>query len=73
MLIFRKENVMCLDEKKIKIEACNQNLKQLDLMDKANVSRATLSKIYNGGSCSAETAFKIAKALGVEVKTLVKE
>ena len=42
-------------------------------MKKADLSRVTLSKIYNGGSCSTETAFKIAKALGVEVKTLVKE
>ena len=64
---------MRLDEKKLKIEICNQNLKQVDLMKKAGLSRATLSKIYNGGGCSTETAFKIAKALGVEVKTLVKE
>jgi plasmid maintenance system antidote protein VapI len=64
---------MRLDEKKLKIEICNQNLKQVDLMKKADLSRVTLSKIYNGGSCSTETAFKIAKALGVEVKTLVKE
>lgn len=64
---------MRLDEKRLKIEACNQNLKQIDLMNKADVSRATLSKIYNGGSCSSETAFKIARALSVDVKSLIKE
>ena len=40
---------MRLDEKKLKIEICNQNLKQVDLMKKADLSRVTLSKIYNGG------------------------
>lgn len=64
---------MNLDVQKLKIEVCKHGMNQKELVKKSGISKATISKIYNGGSCSAETAFKIAKALGVEVKTLVKE
>lgn len=64
---------MRLDEIKLKEQVSLQGWTQAILSRNSCVSCATISKIYNGGSCSAETAFKIAKALGVEVKTLVKE
>lgn len=64
---------MRLDEKKLRIEAFKQNLSQVELMKKTGVSRATLSKVYNGGSCSLNTAFKICKALNIDLDELVKE
>lgn len=64
---------MRLDEKKLRIEAFKQNLSQVELMKKTGVSRATLSKVYNGGSCSLNTAFKICKALNIVLDELVKE
>lgn len=64
---------MRLDEKKLRIEAVEQNLSQIELMKKTGISRATLSKVYNGGSCSLNTAFKICKALNIDLDELVKE
>lgn len=64
---------MRLDEKKLRIEALKQNLNQVELMKKTGVSRATLSKVYNGGSCSLDTAFKISKVLGIELDQLCKK
>lgn len=64
---------MRLDTKKLRIEAVEQNLSQIELMEKTGISRATLSKVYNGGSCSLNTAFKICKALNIDLDELVKE
>lgn len=64
---------MRLDEKKLRIEAFKQNLSQVELMKKTGVSRATLSKVYNGGSCSLDTAFKISEVLGIELDQLCKK
>lgn len=64
---------MRLDTKKLRIEAVEQNLSQIELMKKTGISRATLSKVYNGGSCSLNTAFKICKALNIDLDELVKE
>lgn len=64
---------MRLDEKKLRIEALKQNLSQVELMKKTGVSRATLSKVYNGGACSLDTAFKICKVLGIELDQLCKK
>ncbi len=69
----RKENNMRLDEKRLRIEALKQGVSQVDLMHKTGISRATLSKVYNGGSCSLNTAFKICKALNIDLDELVKE
>ncbi len=64
---------MRLDTKKLRIEVVEQNLSQIELMKKTGISRATLSKVYNGGSCSLNTAFKICKALNIDLDELVKE
>lgn len=64
---------MKLDTKKLRIEVVEQNLSQIELMKKTGISRATLSKVYNGGSCSLNTAFKICKALNIDLDELVKE
>jgi len=46
---------------------------QLDLMAKAQLSGATISKAEGGGRVSYETAVRIAYALGVKFDEIVKE
>lgn len=50
---------MNLDVQKLKIEVCKHGMNQKELVEKSGVSKATISKIYNGGSCSTETAKKL--------------
>lgn len=64
---------MKLNESKIKIEAFKQGLLQKDLIKLTGLSVATVSKVYNGGSCNPETAMKIATALNIDLDELVKE
>lgn len=45
------------------------NTKQV--AEKAKVSRATVSAVKNGRSCSEQTAIRIAAALQVDLKKLV--
>ncbi len=46
---------------------------QKELADKSGVSRVTINGIYNGRTCSLESAGKIAKALGVDVRELLED
>ncbi len=46
---------------------------QTELANKTGVSRNTINGIYNGRTCSLESAGKIAKALGVDVKDLLED
>ena len=64
---------MNLDVQKLKIEVCKHGMNQKELVEKSGVSKATISKIYNGGSCSTETAKKIVSVLGLELRSMVKE
>lgn len=64
---------MNLDVQKLKIEVCKHGMNQKELIEKSGVSKATISKIYNGGSCSTETAKKIVSVLGLELRNMVKE
>lgn len=64
---------MNLDVQKLKIEVCKHGMNQKELVEKSGVSKATISKIYDGGSCSTETAKKIVSVLGLELRNMVKE
>ena len=64
---------MNLDVQKLKTEVCKHGMNQKELVKKSGVSKATISKIYNGGSCSTETAKKIVSVLGLELRNMVKE
>ena len=64
---------MNLDVQKLKIEVCKHGMNQKELVEKSGVSKATITKIYNGGSCSTETAKKIVSVLGLELRNMVKE
>lgn len=64
---------MNLDVRKLKIEVCKHGMNQKELVKKSGISKATISKIYNGGSCSMETAKKIVSVLDLELKDMIKE
>lgn len=64
---------MNLDVQKLKTEVCKHGMNQKELVEKSGISKATISKIYNGGSCSTETAKKIVSVLGLELRNMVKE
>lgn len=43
------------------------------LVEKSGLSRCTISAVRTGKTCSTETAIKIADALGVTVREIIKE
>lgn len=49
------------------------NLNNTDLANLSGISRATLSSIRSGKSCSDTTACKIAKALNVGLDTIIED
>ncbi len=61
---------MRLDKVKIVMIAKQKGLNQGEVVKRSSLSRCTVSAIYNGKSCNAETAGKIAAALGVRVEDL---
>ena len=44
-----------------------------ELSNTANISRATVTAVKSGKSCSYKTAFKIASALNVDIKELLED
>ena len=64
---------MKLDEIKLKKEIALRGWTQMVLSSRSGVSCVTLSKIYNGGSCSTKIAKKIVSVLDLELKDMIKE
>lgn len=64
---------MRIDNIKLGVLLVKRNLNYMGLVKEANVSKATISAIKNGKSCSFLTAVKIAEALGVEVTDLLED
>lgn len=62
---------MRLDRKKIVLLMMDANINTKELAKRANVSRATVSAIKNGRSCSEDTAIKIATALKVDIRKIL--
>lgn len=62
---------MRIDRIKLVTEMARQDVTQLRLAELTGMSRATLSGIQNGRSCSSGTAVKIADALKVPLETLL--
>ena len=54
-------------------EMARQDMTQLKLAELTGTSRATISGIQNGRSCSSRSAVKIADALKVPLETLLEE
>lgn len=63
---------MQIDKKKLACAMIDADLNTKQLAEKAGLSRATVSYLKNGKSCSEETLEKIAKALKVEKCNLMK-
>ena len=62
---------MRIDRVKLVTEMARQDMTQLRLVELSGVSRATVSGIQNGRSCSSRSAVKIADALNVPLETLL--
>lgn len=63
--------ILRIDRIKLITEMARQDMTQLRLVELSGVSRATISGIQNGRSCSSRSAVKIADALKVPIETLL--
>lgn len=61
---------MFIDRYKLKIELMKRDMTQNQLAEMCGLSRATISSIACGRSCSDNTGYKIAQALGMEIEDL---
>ncbi|HJB95949.1 MAG TPA: helix-turn-helix domain-containing protein [Candidatus Mediterraneibacter intestinigallinarum] len=64
---------MRIDRIKLVTEMARQDMTQLKLAELTGTSRATISGIQNGRSCSSRSAVKIADALKVPLETLLED
>lgn len=64
---------MRVDRLKIIVEMARRGLRGVELAQLAGVSRATITAIRGGKSCSRESAERIAKALGVDVTEIMED
>lgn len=64
---------MRIDRIKLVTEMARQDMTQFRLVELSGVSRATISGIQNGRSCSGRSAVKIADALKVPLETLLED
>lgn len=64
---------MRINRVKLITEMARQEITQLELAELSGVSRATISGIQNGRSCSSRSAVKIADALNVPLETLLED
>lgn len=83
LTIFATENIIYADENSLEVIALRINrvklaaeMAKLDVNGKelattAGLSRATITGVKSGKSCSRETGEKIARALGVDVAELL--
>lgn len=74
-MIYRDREVKTLRINRVKLvtEMARQDMTQLRLAKLSGVSRATISGIQNGRSCSSRSAVKIADALKVPLETLLED
>lgn len=64
---------MKIDSIKIKLLLAEIGITQTDLSSICGVSRQNISTILMRGTCSCATAGKLAKALGIPVREIIKE
>lgn len=63
--------ILRINRIKLLTEMARQDMTQRRLVELSGVSRATISGIQNGRSCSSRSAVKIADALKVPLETLL--
>ena len=64
---------MRINRVKLITEMARQDVTQLRLAELSGISRATISGIQNGRSCSSKTAVKIADTLKVPIEQLLEK
>lgn len=64
---------MKIDSIKIKLLMADQEIKQSDLAERCGISRQNISTMLARGTCSIAKVGKLAKALGVETREIIKE
>lgn len=64
---------MRVNRVKLMAESARRGIRTAELASKAGVSRATLSAMRGGKSCSVETVQRVAQALGVPVESLLED
>lgn len=62
---------MTIDRVKLITEMAKQRLQVNQLAERSGVSRMTVTAVRSGKSCSAETAEKLARGLGVKVSEIM--
>lgn len=64
---------MKLNVLKIQIMMAEKGMTIKKLAEVSGISRQTISSIISGKGCSLKVAYKIAKALGLELEEIIKE
>ena len=64
---------MRVNRVKLMAESARRGIRTAGHANKAGVSRATLSAMRGGKSCSVETVQRVAQALGVPVESLLED
>lgn len=62
---------MRLDRVKVIATMARKDMRAAELCQRAHISRASVTALRGGKSCSANTAARVAEALGVEVSDLL--
>ena len=64
---------MRIDRVKLIAEMARQEIKSVELAEKAGVSRVTVSAMRCGKSCTENSVKHVARALGVPVESLLED
>ena len=64
---------MRIDSIKIKLLMAEQGINQSILAERCGISRQNVSAMLGRGTCSVPTVGKLAKALGVDAREIIKE
>lgn len=62
---------MRIDRVKLIAEMARKDVRAIDLAEKANVSRSTVTAMRSGKSCNKNSALHVAHALGVNIVDLI--
>ena len=62
---------MRIDRVKLIAEMARRDITAVELAKKAGVSRATITNLRSGKSCSADSVNHVANALGMDVEELM--
>lgn len=64
---------MRIDSIKIKLLMAEQEINQTELAERCGIARQNISQMLARGTCSIAKVSKIAKALGVDARDIIKE